>query len=227
VSELEKPDGQEMVVAAVGATFAVILAAGTGPLTPVVAAAITPLTTRMVQRINAEWRRKSDVIADTAVRASGLGDPAEFCEALTGSPEMIALAQKILWAASVTGNGRKLRAFGALLGTVVGRHGNGLDETNLLIDALTDLEAPHVVVMDVIAVPSGNPEGRVGWLASEVQAEVTMEPDLVLASLNTLTRHGLAITEQNNYGAIPRFELTSFGRALADHMKRAASDPVG
>jgi hypothetical protein len=223
VSELEKPGGPDMAVSSVGATLAVILAAGTGQLAPAVAAAATPFTIRMVQKAAAEWSRKSNVIADTALQVSGLGDPAEFCEALTGSPEMIALSQKILWAASLTGNDRKLRGLGALLGRAVKRRGDRLDETHLLADALTDLEAPHVVVMDVIAVPA--PENRPGWLAEQVQAEVEMEPELVLACLNALTRHGLAATDQNVYGAVPQFYLTNLGRALADLMRRAAGEP--
>jgi hypothetical protein len=219
-----------MTVAAAGSAFAAFLAAPTGPAAPFVAAAIVPLTTRMVQKAAAEWRRKSDVIANTAVQFSRLDDPGEFCEAVVGSPEMIALTQKILLAASLTGSDRKLQALGALLGTAVGRKGIRLDETNLMTDALADLEEPHVAVMDVIAAPAADPEGRIGWLVEQVQAEVAMEPDLVLACLYALTRHGLAITEQNNYGAIPRFELTNFGRALADYMKRAAraaSEPGG
>jgi hypothetical protein len=218
------PSGREMTVSA-GSLLAVFLAKSAGPAAPFVAVAINPLTTRMAQKVDAELRRKSNVIAETAVRTSELDDPGEFCEALIGTPEMIALTQKILWAASVTGYERKLRALGALLGMAVKPGGNRLDETNLLADALADLEEPHVVVMNVIAAPAADPEGRVGWLASQVQAEVAMEPDFVLAILNTLTRHGLAITEQNNYGAVPRFELTNFGRALADHMKRAAGEP--
>src|SRR6266567_3053164 len=71
-------------------------------LAPVTAAAMTPLTTRMVELAAAEWRRKSSVVADSALRTSGVGDPEDFCRAPDGDPDMIALTQKILFAASVT-----------------------------------------------------------------------------------------------------------------------------
>jgi hypothetical protein len=217
-----------MTVSAAGATLAVLLAAPAGPAAPFLAAAMTPLTTRLAQKVDEELRRKTTVIAETAVRTSGIYDPEEFCEALTSTPEMIGLTQKILFAATVTGNQTKLRALGAILGTAVGRRHNQLDETNLLIDALTDLEAPHVVVMNVIAEPAWAPpkydNTKPGWLALEVQNEVAIEPDLVLAILSMLTRHGLAKSTQVLDGET-RYELTTFGNALAAQMNNASEPP--
>jgi hypothetical protein len=141
VTDLENPRGRDMTVAAIGATFAAILAIGTGPLAPVVAAAATPLTTRMAELAAAEWRRKSHVVAESALEASGLASEA-FCEALAGDPDMIALTQKVLWAASVSGSEQKLRGLGDLLGRVAANPGDRLDETQVLVAALADLEGP-------------------------------------------------------------------------------------
>jgi hypothetical protein len=215
-----------MVVEAGGLLFAVFLGAGAGPVAGLfVTAAVTPLTRRMAEKIAAEWSRKSNVIAESALPACGLGNLEDFGDALTGDPDMIALTQKIFLAASATGNNRKLRTFGALLGGAIKREGHQLNEVNLLIDALEDLEDPHVAVMDVIAAPP--PDERPGWLPTQVQAEVGIEPDLVLACLNMLIRHGLADTDNDTMGGIPQFKLTKLGRALADVIKRAASDPGG
>ena len=83
-----------------------------GPAAAAVAgAALTPVTTRMVELAAAKWRRKSGLVAETAVAASGLGDE-ELCARLAGNPDLLALAQKILWAASMSGNEHKLRTLG-------------------------------------------------------------------------------------------------------------------
>lgn len=111
------------------------------------------LQTRVVVRLGTNCRAQSNVIATSALRTSGLGSPEDLAEALTSDSGMIALTQKILFAASVTGNDRKLRAFGNLLGGAVVRHARRLDETNLLVDALADLEDQHVVITDVISAP--------------------------------------------------------------------------
>jgi hypothetical protein len=222
VTGLERRDGGDIAVEAGGLIFAAFLAAPAGPFAPFIAAAATPFTQRMAEKIAAEWSRKSSVVASSALRTSGFGNPEHLAEALTGDAGMIALTQKILFAASATGNDRKLRAFGDLLGGAVRRHGGRLEETNLLIDALADLEDAHVVIMDVISVSS--PDQRSGWLATQVQAEVEIEADLVLACLNMLIRHGLADTDNDTYGSVGQFYLTKLGRALAEVMKHATSE---
>jgi hypothetical protein len=220
----DEPSKRDMIVTGAGLALAAFFAAPAGYAAPELAGVMTPITTYMAQKVGLELRRKSNVIAENAVRSSGF-DAQELGEALVGNPEMIALTQKIVHAASVTRNEQKLRAFGTLLGAAA-RHRDGEQyETNLLIDALAAIEGGHVIVMDVLSEPSPDPEGRPGWLASHVQEHVAIEPDLVLGILNTLVNHGLAIPDQNNYGSIPFFEVTSLGRTLADLMRSVASDP--
>jgi hypothetical protein len=145
----ERRPTEEMAVNATGAGLAALLGYVVLPAGPVAAAvagaALTPFATRMVEMAAAEWRRKSELVAETALAASGLSDE-EFCDALSGNPELFALAQKILWAASMSGNEHKLRTLEQLLGGAVKNRGDRLDETQVLAAALTDLEAPHVAV---------------------------------------------------------------------------------
>ena len=144
-----------MAVAALGHVFAAILGgAFGGPVAPFLTAALDPLTTRWMELAAAEWTRKSQVIADAALEASGLSDPEEFLEILDDNPELIALSQKIMWAASISGNSHKLRTLGALLGGVVASRGDRLDETQLLVSALADIEEPHTVVLDILTQPA-------------------------------------------------------------------------
>ena len=77
------------------------------------------------------------------------------------------------------------------------------------------------LVMGVLAREA--PESRPGWLAQHVQAQVALEPELVLAVLSTLTRYGLAGTNRDNYGAVDQYMLTRFGHLVLDVMRQAAS----
>ncbi len=200
-----------MATSAVGAAFGAILGCVALPAGPLAAAAagamITPYTTRLVELAAAEWRRKSDLVGETAVAASGLGIE-QFCEVLAGDQELLAPAQRILWAASVSGNEHKLRTLGQLLGGAVKDRGDRLDEVQVLAAALADLEAPHVAVLDVLTRPApGEPSGPGWWRPAEVEANIPMDPGFVLGCLNTLVRHGLA-TNTPGLNGVSNFALT-------------------
>lgn len=159
VNELpEQRNDRSVAVEMVGLVFAAILASPGGPAAPFLAAAFTPATTRLMEKVAAEWTRKGEVLAQAALSASGLSDPEEFCEILSGEAELIALAQKIASAAAESGNVHKLRALGALLGGAVARHGDRVDETQLLVAALAAIETPHIVVLDLLMRPAPDDE---------------------------------------------------------------------
>jgi hypothetical protein len=223
VTDLEKADSPSMAVQAVGATFAAFLAAPTGPLAPFVAAAATPLTTQLAQRITCEWSRKSHVVEESALESSGL-DQDDLADVLTGDPDMIALTQKVLQAAAASGNEQKLRGLGGLLGRAAAQ-GDRLDETQILIAAVADLKAPQVLVLDVLARPAPGqqtvPDRVVGWTPAALKAQVNLDPEFVLACLNTLTRHGLATPIAGTglaTGEEQRFMSTRLGEAIAEAM---------
>jgi len=64
----------------------------------------------------------------------------------------------IIWAASISGNSRKLRTLGAFLGGAVASRGDRLDETQLLVSALADIEEAHTVVLDILTGPAPDDE---------------------------------------------------------------------
>ncbi len=110
MTDLEKPgDGRNIAIDMMSGAFAAILALPAGPIAPVIAGLTAPLIARVAVGVAAEWRRKTTVVADTAFSAGGFTDPEAFCDALTSDPGLIALTQKILFAAAVTGSDRKLR----------------------------------------------------------------------------------------------------------------------
>ena len=219
---------QELAANATGLGLAALLGCVALPVGPVAAAvagaALTPYTTRMVELAAAEWHHKSELIAATAAATSGL-DEEEFCARLSGNPDLIALAHKILWAASMSGNEHKLRTLGQLLGGAVKDRGNRLDETQILAAVLAELEAPHVVILDLLSRPeeeyrermntTGPLAGLFWWRQDLVEANTPMNRAFVLACLNALNRYGL-VFEHN-----ARYALTELGLALAKVMRQA------
>ena len=155
----------------------------------------------------------------------------EFFERLVGTPGLTELAQKILWAAWMSGNEDKLRTLGQLLGGAIKDRGDRIDEAQVLAGALTDLEVPHVAVLDVLTGPAPEHEAMLAqvagdmsagwWSSAQVEASINLEPrGVVLACLGTLVRHGLAEV-QTGYGGQQKYRLTELGREMADVMSRA------
>jgi len=202
----------------------------------------------MTELAAAEWTSKSNVVADAALEASGLSGPQEFCDILSESRELNALAQRILLAAYLSGYEDKLRTLGALLGRAAARRGERLlAETELLAAALADIEKQHVVVLDLLtgSAPDEEDQRRVtegalagglsfsaertgdelvsweqgAWLPEHIEAEVPLLPEFVLACLSALTRHGL-VRAVATIGGGQRFKITDFGRALVEVMNQ-------
>jgi hypothetical protein len=205
-----------MAVQAAGATLAAFLASIFGPFAPLVAPAITPGTTLMAERVVGEWHRKTRVVTESALGASGLG-PDDLGDALTGDPDMIALTQKVLEAAASSGNQKKLRGLGELLGRATANPGDRLDETQVLVAALADIEGPHLLVLEVLTQDPPEPQWA-GWGAARIRERVSLDPEFVLPCLSALTRHGLAapapgtgLTSDQEQG----FTITRLGQAIA------------
>lgn len=225
VPDLENPGNPGPLVQAAGGTFAAFLAIPTGPFAPLAAAALTPATTWMCERVSGEWRRKTRVVDESAQAASGLG-PDELGDVLTGDPEMIALTQRVLDAAASSGNEKKLRGLGALLGRAAANPGDRLDETQVLVAALADLEGPHLLVLDILTQQP--PVGWAGWAPSQVRERASMGPEFVLACLNALTRHGLAAPVSGTGlagGEEQGFMITPLGQAIAAAISSLRSGP--
>jgi len=239
MNELEKPSRQELAVQAVGATFAGLIGLVIGgPVGVLAGAALTPFGIQWIKLAAAEWTQNSNLIAKGAIEASGIEDADEFFQLMEEDPGLTALAQRILFAARMTSNQRKLRALGQLLGGVVAGRGDHLDEAELLAKIIGDIEEPQVVTLDILTrepddaaeqrerererVGEVDPEWEPTWLLRQVQAELPMDPDLALPCLSDLARQGLAET-LGTYGGGWRYKISPFGRSLAAVMARAAA----
>jgi hypothetical protein len=235
MGELEGPGNRELVVQAVGAVFATLLGLAVGgPLGALAGAGLTPYGIRWIQLATAEWNRKSQVIAENALDASGTEDPEEFFHILSEDPGLTALAHRILFAAYLSGNERKLRALGMLLGGAIARRGDRLDEATMLASVLGDIEEPQVVTLDILtgeppdadeqredAKQHGRVDSEPSWLGRQVESELPMNPELTLACLSDLVRYGLA-ERLGTYGGGSRYRITSFGRSLTAVLARVA-----
>jgi hypothetical protein len=239
VSSQEQSRKQELAIQAVGSGFAALigLAMG-GPAGALAGAALTPFGIRWIRLAAAEWTSNSQVVAESAVKASGLEDADEFFRVLEADPGLTALAQRILFAARMSANEQKLRALGGLLGGAVAGRGDHLDEASVLVAVLSDIEAPQVVTLDIICEdpPDADVQRREAaergdsrepsWLIGQVQPKLPIASELTLACSSDLVRHGLAETA-SLYGGGFRYRVTPFGRQLAAIMSRAADNLAG
>lgn len=229
---------QTVVVAGTSGIMALIGYRLGGPLGVTAGAAWTPYAVQLVERVKAELTRKGNIISDAALEASHMNED-EFSEALLNRPELYPLMEKIARAAAESGYEPKLRALGALLGKATARQDRPLGEI-LLIDALTDIDEPGVLALEVLTQepPDGDLAKRPGqtlkagmtleaerspdqplasapssWLPTHIDQQLDMTPGTGLAALNALTRHGLA-EEKGTYGGGSRFVITDLGHAL-------------
>src|SRR5262249_36585035 len=119
-----------------------------GPIGAITGAGSVPYGVELVNRIQAELVRKGNIIGDAALEASQMSTD-EFYEALLTRPELAPLMEKISRAAAESGYEGKLRALGTLLGGAV-RSYRPFNETSYLIDALTDIDEPDVLVLEIL-----------------------------------------------------------------------------
>jgi hypothetical protein len=255
MEEAPNRPARELAIGSAGGALAVFfsLAIPDPSASLLVGGALAPYTTELVRHVAVEWRRKRVVVEDAAVAAAAVA-PEEFCEILSEHPALIALAQKIAWAASMSASEPKLRGLGALLGGAVAMRGDRLDETQLLAAALSDMEGPHALVLEVLTQPPPDSEERrrwaagtpaeaqlfpsraqdqavslearqVAWTPEQIAAELPIDAALVLPCLGVLTFHGLAESVPALDGT-QRFFVNNLGRALAEVMKATAKREI-
>jgi hypothetical protein len=209
-----------------------------GPIGAAVGAAAAPLAAEFIQRMLAEWQRKASVVAETALSWSGMqDDPEGFVRSLSDDPRLTALAQRIAFAANVTGNDQKLRALGQILGGAIKARGDRLDEAEVLTSVFTDIGSAEVLALEVLAGDPQNAEQQRQaakvtdqphpaplWTVEEVQDALPMDPGFAQACLSVLARYGLA-EAVNTYGQIQPYRITEFGRGFLNVVQAAAEGP--
>ena len=191
---------------------------GTAALVGAGIAALGPLAERFAALVGAELRGKPQLLADATLAGARRVNPEiseeRVGEVLVEDDAVRALTIRVLEATRRTAREDKLRALGLILSQVAADP-DRIDEDRLIAAALDDLEAaPQIETLRLIAeqVPADPPDAR-GWLDSEIEERTSLSAGAVLASLGTLTRHGLAQT-LGGLGGGDSYRLTELGRAV-------------
>lgn len=230
------PPEKNLVPETAGGAFAVLMgfaAAGTGGGTGSVAelgvavagAVLTPPMSGLARAVAKEWASNGAEVAHAAAAAAGLTHD-KLMDTLADEDELHPLLRQVLEAAERTGDIRKLRTLGTVLGEAVTSRPRRVDEAAIIVAALRDLEPAHVRVLELLQQPgpdeTPNTEATQAWLPQSVAQNLPeVMPSLVAACLNALTRHGLATTRATWNGG-SRYELTEFGQVMIDVLRRAA-----
>ena len=144
--------GKQAVVAAVAAGVGARLG---GPLGAAAGGGMTPYLTALVDNVLDEWRRdQRGNIADMAAAAAATGgfSPGELGGRMGRSPRTRLLTATAAESAAKTAWPPKVRALGRVLadGLIAGDEAQ-IDIVQLALAAMTDLERPHVMVLDLLA----------------------------------------------------------------------------
>jgi hypothetical protein len=81
----------------------------------------------------------------------------ELGDAIADNPRLIPLVTRVLYAAGMNGHDRTLAAMAIALGDAVGDRDH-LSEVELILAALADLGAEHVILMEAFDAIGGAPE---------------------------------------------------------------------
>ena len=143
--------GEQAVTAAVAAGIGVRLG---GPLGAVAGAGMTPYLTALVGNVVDEWRRdQRDNIADMAQTAATTAGftPEELGNRMGRSQRTRLLTATAAESAAKTAWPHRVRALGRVLADgLIADDEAQIDIVQLALTAMTDLERPHVMVLDLL-----------------------------------------------------------------------------
>jgi hypothetical protein len=177
VTEEEEPRlGTKAVAATVGGLMGLAVGGpGGAVLGTMVGSAGTvvlePLLDKVWSEVHADVRRRASRVVELA--SSAAEEPVEvFAERMTATEQTRLLSGSVLSAATRTVYGAKIEALARVLAAGLADDCARIDEEQLFVAALADIEAPHVIVLDLLVhnqVQSGwgaPPEALGPWRTS-------------------------------------------------------------
>lgn len=239
--------GTQAIVAGVAAGGGALLG---GPLGAMVGAGMTPYLVALVGKVQDEWRRNQSEnianMAEAAMNTAGLS-PEELAERMGRSQRTRLLTATAAESAAKTAWPHKVRALGRVLADGLIADEAKIDVVELALAAMTDLERPHVAVLDLLAnygvvnaeedpangvpfrfetkpakdVDVGDPNWIPDWRDREI---LTARPQLQEVYPNimaTLQRH--ALITQNRYRA-HAWAVTDLGSRILSYYIKASAD---
>jgi hypothetical protein len=236
--------------AAAGIAATLIGARLGGTLGAMAGAGMTPYLSPLVDKIIDEWRRDQQAniaeMAETAATTAGL-DPEEFGERIGRSATTRLLTATAAESAAKTAWPPKVRALGRVLADgLIADDEAAIDLVQLALTAMTDLERPHVMVLDLLAnygvvnvtedpakgipfqfevepardVDVGDPRWIPDWRDRET---LTARPQLeqaYLSIISTLQRHALIAQSSYRSGS---WAATDIGKHVLAYYFEAAA----
>lgn len=133
----------------IGAAFGGPLGAAAGTF---IGTLITPLIEDWVALCIQEFAPRGQTIVDAAVVTSNL-DEEQVIEAITTSPELQPVVQRIIDAAARTNHEQTLRLLGAILGDSIGNRPR-IDEDLLFVEGIAGLGPAHLRVLEALEIHS-------------------------------------------------------------------------
>ncbi len=238
------PEAPDRPRRAVAAAFGGLVAAAVGgpegaTAGAVAAVAIEPLIDRVWQEVSSDGKRRGMRVIERAIDLSDC-DITTFEQAAIATEQTRLLTGSAISAATRSAYAPKIEALARALASGLANEAARVDDEQLFVAALTDLEAPHVRLLDLL-VHYGPEWGSLGsptttaellgteeptaWrIAHIIEVRPQLEPVLP-GLLGTLQRHGLANVDNDlatafrNYGR----EVDRATRAIARGGRHEAS----
>jgi hypothetical protein len=189
--------------------------AGSDPASSTLAASAVLVALRLDR---ANWEHAVGRAARTiTLAAEQVGSEELLEQRATTNAHRRELTARVLRAAARTPLEDKLPALATVLASGIDPDGR-VDEALVLVDALDDLEAPHVQVLQFLTqdAPDEDPARRgFGWLIEQAVDALPGYALVMPAILSTLARHGLG-RELGMYGGVNRLAITDLGRRCLD-----------
>lgn len=208
VNPVESPTAGATAWAAGSAAYAAAVGAGVGGATgDVLAAALAPAVAAVAQLALREWgeRRleRASWMLQQSAELAGV-EVEDVAKAMRERSQFQALAGEALVAASESALDVKVRALARAV--AVGYNDDAVvDVERLYVDALSDMEVPHVRVLDFMArnrIYEGQLVNHELHVVAKAMPGYT--PDVVHAIIGTFERHGLVFQRPVDYAAILR-----------------------
>ena len=247
--EWREPDlGKQAIAGAVAAVVGLRLS---GPLGAAVGGAVTPYLAALIDNVTEEWRRDQGAnIADmaaTAAETTGLS-PEELGDRMGRSQRTRLLTATAAENAAKTAWPHKVRALGRVLadGLITDDEAK-IDMVQLALTAMTDLERPHVILLDLLGnhavvnveedpargipfrfeiksagdVDVGDPNWIPDWRDREILIARPQLEQAYLSIMATLQRH--ALIAQNRYRT-HAWAATDLGNRVLAYYIEASAD---
>jgi predicted transcriptional regulator len=192
------------------------LTAAAAEMIPVIGPIAGLFTKRSVAKIREEHARRVSIALRAAERLSGMTRE-ELGDAIAEDPRLVPLVTRVLYAAGMNGHDRTLAAMGTALGDAV-RDRDRLGEVELILAALADLGAEHVILLGVLGgAGTGSTADRL------IIGNSALSHRVFRLCLAGLISRGL-VTSRTGRSFNVHYDITELGRVVLEVLAELETD---